>query len=499
MKTGKFLFSISICLVLSILFFAGSVTAKSLYVIDAINSSPTPISAYNINADATLTHQATSTVPYHGWGAVGLSAFIEVDGAGEPTGEGTLFVTYEASNLIQLIDAKTMISAGSITVSGASNMAGIVYDSKNDLLYAVDRYTDDLYVYSYDFSTTTLTLLGHYDLPGLINNMYGGAYGISLDEVNGLLYVARYSTSINIYNISDWTLDGSITAAHTAISVAVDVKNGFVFSGGGWASNYYIDKYDLADDTTSSVYIAYYTGVMGLGVDQDTGYVYCTTGYSSDDLRVYHSDLTLVQNVGTIGNSPTGLVIPAGDVGFNPLNLSKTDDVDPVTTGENLTYTICFDNVDNTSDVEGVVITDGIPADTSFVSATGPFSFDGTTVEWNVDPLAAGSAGDCYQLVVNVTASGGSVISNQCTIDSDDTPPTTKTESTDVIDIELCGDLDHDGDVDGDDRNILRGAFRTCEGDPGFIPEADYDEDGCITFSDYREWYKCYKAFISPG
>ncbi len=476
-----------------LVFFAVSATAKSLYVIDAINSSPTPISAYNINTDATLTHQSTSTVPYYAGGAVGLSAFIEVDAFGDPTGEGTLFVTYEFSNLIQLIDAKTMTPiVPAITVSGASNMAGIVYDSKNDLLYAVDRYTNNLYVYTYDFSTTTLTLLGSYNLTGAY------AFGIALDEENGLLYVANYSQNITIYDISDWSQSGSITVAHTAISVAVDVKNGFVFSGGGWAGNYYLDKYNLADNTTSSVYMAYYTGVMGLGVDQDTGYVYCTTGYYGDDLRVYHSDLTLVQNVGTIGNSPTGLVIPAGDVGFNPLNLSKTDNVDSVTTGENLTYTICFDNVDNTSGVEGVVITDDIPAGTSFVSATGPFSFDGTTVEWNVGPLVAGSNGDCYQLVVNVTALGGSVISNQCTIDSDDTPPTTKTETTDVIDIELCGDLDSDGDVDGDDRNMLRGAFRLCEGDPGFIPEADYDEDGCITFSDYREWYKCYKAFISP-
>lgn len=62
----------------------------------------------------------------------------------------------------------------------------------------------------------------------------------------------------------------------------------------------------------------------------------------------------------------------------------------------------------------------------------------------------------------------------------------------------LCGDLDDDRDVDGDDRNILAGAFRTCTGNPGFVEEADYDADGCITFSDYQEWYRCYKAFISP-
>lgn len=61
---------------------------------------------------------------------------------------------------------------------------------------------------------------------------------------------------------------------------------------------------------------------------------------------------------------------------------------------------------------------------------------------------------------------------------------------------DFCGDLDHDGDVDGDDRSILRAAFRTSFGDPEFVEEADYDGDDDIDYSDYREWYKCYKAFI---
>jgi hypothetical protein len=62
----------------------------------------------------------------------------------------------------------------------------------------------------------------------------------------------------------------------------------------------------------------------------------------------------------------------------------------------------------------------------------------------------------------------------------------------------LCGDLDGDGDVDGDDRDILRSALNTRTGDAGFIPEADYDGDGLISYNDYREWYVCYKAFIAP-
>jgi hypothetical protein len=62
---------------------------------------------------------------------------------------------------------------------------------------------------------------------------------------------------------------------------------------------------------------------------------------------------------------------------------------------------------------------------------------------------------------------------------------------------QICGDLDHDGDVDGDDRNILRGVLRTSAGDAGFIDEADYDEDGDIDYSDYQLWYYCYKDFIT--
>jgi hypothetical protein len=61
----------------------------------------------------------------------------------------------------------------------------------------------------------------------------------------------------------------------------------------------------------------------------------------------------------------------------------------------------------------------------------------------------------------------------------------------------ICGDLDYDADVDRDDRNILRGAFRTSEGDTGFIKAADYDGDGDIDYSDYQLWYKCYKEFIA--
>ena len=58
------------------------------------------------------------------------------------------------------------------------------------------------------------------------------------------------------------------------------------------------------------------------------------------------------------------------------------------------------------------------------------------------------------------------------------------------------GDLDHDGDCDMDDRTILLESLRTCEGDPAYNGAADYDDDECITFNDYRIWYSIYKATL---
>jgi hypothetical protein len=54
-------------------------------------------------------------------------------------------------------------------------------------------------------------------------------------------------------------------------------------------------------------------------------------------------------------------------------------------------------------------------------------------------------------------------------------------------------DLDEDGKVDTIDRHIFLSSYRLCTGDAGYLPKADYDNDGCITLNDYREWYICYK------
>ncbi len=58
----------------------------------------------------------------------------------------------------------------------------------------------------------------------------------------------------------------------------------------------------------------------------------------------------------------------------------------------------------------------------------------------------------------------------------------------------LPGDLNADGILDGSDYTVFRSTLGKCVGQTGFIPTADYDGDGCVTYADYRIWYGYYRA-----
>jgi hypothetical protein len=36
-------------------------------------------------------------------------------------------------------------------------------------------------------------------------------------------------------------------------------------------------------------------------------------------------------------------------------------------------------------------------------------------------------------------------------------------------------------------------------GDSNYISKADYDQDEDIDFSDYRQWYSCYREFVNSA
>ncbi len=426
-----------------IMFAPKSLMAKSLYVIADIKGASEdgtlPVQAYDIEFDGTLTFQAQHNIPHRMLGAVGMA--IDTD-------SGYVFITYEASNEIQLIEAKTMTDAGTTLAPDATDLAGIVYDHQKGLLYCVDRGTSSLYVYNWQPQITTLNHVS--GSPFRLRN--ASAYGIALDDINDLLYVANASNTITVYTTSDWSLVNTITLGRIAISIAIDVNNGFVYTGGGYAGNTFLTQYHLSTGTEAEVQVEADAGVMGLGVDTDTGLVYMSTGRNTepggDNLLVYDKALNQIDIVTAIGN-PTGLAIPGKDIGYNPLNLKKQvlrgaiegsgdDEIKTVSPGDTYTYGIYFDN-NNSYAVTDVTIIDILPDDVTFVSAdengvNGYYVFDEVakkhTYFWSYEEFPPRSS-KLLELTVQVNPDidAGTIITNSVTIGTNETPSTTTSVS----------------------------------------------------------------------
>ena len=414
---------------------AGGSSTKSLYVIANINAPVTPgipIEAYAMQSAPTyLTYQYVQHVPNWAGGAVGIA----IDSQSQ-----TLFITYEFTNIIQLINATTFADLGTTTAPGAGDLAGIVYDHGKGLVYTVDRKTNKLYIYQWDPSTHALTLQSHVDL-----THSSRAFGCALDEINDVFYVADgYNDEFDYYDTGTWAHLGTKTTTHAVIGIAVDEKNGFVYTG-SWTYDHGLYKYDLATDTETAVLSdtsGTYARVNGIAVDpdQNPSRVYVTTREGStgyrDVLIVFDSNLNELWRSGDIGE-PTGLTIPRGEVAYNPLGLSKSDGLAEgqcVLPGDTLTYTISFDNSKNAFDVHNVVINDTLPAETTFVSASdgGTYAPATHTVAWDIGTLTAGAGPFSRTLVVEVKADTpqGTTITNHVKINSDETGPSWASEDT---------------------------------------------------------------------
>ncbi len=411
---------------------AGVTTAKSLYVIAEVTSYDfaTPIHAYDIGPDGLLTFQAEYGVPFRGSGTIGLAVDSYSD---------NLFITFESSNFLQVLDASTLEVARTTSAPGSQDLAGIIYDHGRDLLYCVDRETGNLYSYVWD------------PVDGKLNHVLGSpfilkganAYGIALDEMNDLLYVGNASQDVTVYSTWDWRLMRTIRVSRRTISVAVDPERGYLYCGGGFAYNFHLIQYNLVTGVEKEVEIAPDAGVMGLGVDPATGFVYTSTGQNArpggDDLLVFDPDLQLIQTVEDIGN-PTGLVVPARHTSYNPLHLRKTVrtalggepndwEIPEIAIGDEVTYSICFDH--EGYDLQEISIIDRLPHEMTFVRATGDGNFghydpNTHTYIWQNPPLSAGPT-TCLELVclLKPETAVGRLIVNLITMDTDKTPPTT--------------------------------------------------------------------------
>ncbi len=407
--------------------------AKSLYVIAEVEymQQRIRVNAYDIAPEGKLTLQAKGYVTLYGAKSIALAFDAE---------SRHLFVTRVTSNVISLLDAVTLESQGDIRVEGARSITGAVYDHRNSFLYFVDGMTPNLYVYRWNANRHELTRAP--DSPFQLQT--AEPFGLTLDEAAGELYVCDSSTSVGVYSTRDWRLTKTISLGRVAAHVAVDRVRGYLYYGGADIGNLYLGKYDLTTGAETEIQVSPVIGVMGVAVDQTTGFVFVSTGSTDcpgcgDDVCVYDGNLVLLDTVLKIGD-PTGLVVPDRPASFNPLRLTKTikptdedaksgKDVSEAIVGEEVTYTICFDH--NDLPLTEIVLVDRLPPEIAFVRATGDgvygrYDPEAHTYTWSDPPLSAGST-TCLELVGRLDPNTPlhQLVTNSVTIDSNETPPTT--------------------------------------------------------------------------
>jgi parallel beta-helix repeat protein len=396
--------------------FTQKAQAKSVYAI--INHPSDIIGSYKIQGTQ-IEYQTQIQAPQHGYRAIDLG--IDSDAY-------CIFVTYESSNIIEIMNAKSLENEGSVLAIGASNLAGIVFDDAKSKLYTVDRQTDHLFVYLWNATTKTLTPDG--TNPKILTDIYEpgwwGAYGIALDTIENHLYVSNRTNIVHYYKTDDWSHVGYVDVGQTAVDVDIDSDRGYLYAG-GYVEHTFLLKLNLSTGIAESNNIG--VGVIGLGVDPDTGLVYTTTFYGQyGQLRVYDTTtspftMTDYNNI----SAGCGVCVPSGDVSYKPAPflLTKDDNVPDgncVLPDDYITYTIFYDA--NGHSDSNVIIVDHLPQEVDYNSSSplGDYNEVERTVSWNLWTVLPDD-NNTFTLTVQVNelAEPLGTITNLCEIEGDST------------------------------------------------------------------------------
>ena len=100
------------------------------------------------------------------------------------------------------------------------------------------------------------------------------------------------------------------------------------------------------------------------------------------------------------------------------LSIALTDSIDPVSVGDQVTYTVTYGNIGQT-DATGAVITEVLPEGLNFVSASGGGTYSGGTITWSIGTLAGETSGQTVTFTVQVKdslADGGTITHRQLII-----------------------------------------------------------------------------------
>ncbi len=281
--------------------------------------------------------------------------------------------------------------------------------------------------------------------------------GVAVDSATGLVYVTTSNREVRVYDCSGPNCvctDSKPTGGTGSGPAGICVGE----VGPCWAKLTKVDDVNDGDCVGPGDEITYticysYTGDSNCPDINDVNIIdelpeeveYCSSGpygiYNSDD----H---TVTWNIGTLKpgdancvtlkvevkecTEPGGVIInccemKSGDTPYNtaceytpvccPM-LTKVDDVnDCVGPGDNITYSICY--AANGYGDTNVVITDDLPPELEFVSATGNYEHISGTVTWDIGTMGANDS-DCLTLTVEVKCPvPNGIITNSCQMQGD--------------------------------------------------------------------------------
>ena len=440
------------CLCILLLFVLGissTCQAKSVFAIASHGGSE--VKAYSIDPNTMISYQATvEQTESFGAGAGALCLWPSMD---------RMFITYEQNDgVIAWASIKTLSRDPETDKynPGVGELAGMLVDENNSLLYALKRQSNKLYAFEYDETDNTLIpeALGAQNDYVELEGITTGGYDIVLDEDGsslmgipvGRFYVSDYtSTKVRYSNTATWDYEGYIELDYPAIGIGLDQTRGYLYAGffTGTSGQDYLMRYTIGgnpNDADTCIKIDMGAPVMDIAVDEDTGFIYMTLKRSTTGGRV--GVVEAYDPTNWVETDPNTLVLldqetdndfkttgPAG-IAVGPsyksdgMYIDKSDDVDGfVLPGDVYHYDITYrpDAADETN----VVVVDELPDGVDFVSAI-PNS--GTYYPqpvheyvWELGDINGGASDSYFELTVeaNEWAEPNGVLINIVSAESD--------------------------------------------------------------------------------
>jgi len=394
-----------------------NVSAKSMFAIGYMGSAPTTvILSYDLQNEG-IQKQEILNIPSHEWGAYDICI--------EPENE-LLFVSFRNSNIIELVYASLLTSWGYSELAGISNPASIKFNSETETLYALERNTNKLFEYSWDFQDTTFTPLiespYYIELDNIVSSQ-----DLAFDDQNMLLYVADSSqTHVHYFSAYDLSHSGSIEVDQKPTSIAINGGKYLYIANNSYGSK--ILQYDLNFLSVRSYALSAGSYVIKLAVDKLTGNLFASLSTTSGINRILVLN-ELLEVLYVLEDEelvyPSGMCVPDQDIGYNPFDVQKDDGIFTwISPNSVMRYTISFKNLLNYQ-LDNVLITDWLPSDQHVsmhnMSSDGVYNQQEHTITWDVGNLPAG--GDEEEVWVEVRVLSGiqtpDTLINYCTIGND--------------------------------------------------------------------------------